>query len=97
MSEHGLKVGTADIRSAGPITFGPRRIFFLADNASAKVSALDVADSGAPAGSEPFDLANLDTRLASFLGCETDDVTIRDMAVHPTSHNVYLSVQHGQR
>ena len=35
MSEHGLKVGTADVRSAGPITFGPAGILFLADNASA--------------------------------------------------------------
>ncbi|MEO8697160.1 MAG: hypothetical protein ABI658_26870 [Acidimicrobiales bacterium] len=96
MSEHGLKLGTADVRSAGPITFGPAGILFLADNASAKVFAVDVADPGAAAGSEPFDLANLDARLASFLGCDVDDVAIRDMAVHPTSHNVYLSVQRGR-
>jgi hypothetical protein len=96
MSEYGLKVGTADVRSAGPITFGPAGILFLADNVSAKVFAVDVADQGAAAGSEPFDVANVDARLASFLGCDIDDVVIRDMAVHPTSHNVYLSVQRGR-
>src|SRR5438477_2417069 len=96
MSEHGLKVGTASIRSAGPITFGPAGILFLADNAAAKVFAVDVAETGPQAGSEPFDLENLDARLASFLGCDIDDVVIRDMAVHPTSHNVYLSVQRGR-
>jgi hypothetical protein len=96
MSEHGLQIGTADIRSSGPITFGPAGILFLADNAAAKVFAVDVADPGAAAGSEPFDLENLDARLASFLGCDIDDVAIRDMAVHPTSHNVYLSVQRGR-
>jgi len=96
MSEHGLQIGTADIQSAGPITFGPAGILFLADNAAAKVYAVDVADPGAAAGSEPFDLENLDARLASFLGCDSDDVAIRDMAVHPTSHNVYLSVQRGR-
>src|SRR5947207_3091996 len=96
MSEYGLKIGTADVRSAGPITFGPAGILFLADNVSAKVFAVDVADEGAAAGSEPFDVANVDARLASFLGCDIDDVAIRDMAVHPTSHNVYLSVQRGR-
>src|SRR5688572_20026745 len=96
MSEHGLKVGTADIRSAGPITFGPAGILFLADNASAEVVAVEIADPGAAAGAEPFDLENVDARLAAFLGCDADDIAIRDMAVHPTSHNVYLSVQRGR-
>jgi hypothetical protein len=96
MNEYGLQVGTADIRSAGPITFGPEGIMFLADNVAAKVYAVDVADPGDAAGAEPFDLENVDARLASYLGCEIDDITIRDMAVHPTSHNVYLSVQRGR-
>src|SRR5271167_402551 len=96
MSEHGLQVGTVDVRSAGPITFGPAGILFLADNASAKVFAIDVSDPGAQAGSEPFDLANVDARISSFLGCDVADLAIRDMAVHPVSHNVYLSVQRGR-
>jgi hypothetical protein len=94
--EYGLQAGTADVRSAGPITFGPAGILFLADNVSAKVFAVDVADPGPAAGSEPFDLENVDVRVGSFLGCEARDVAIRDMAVHPVSHNVYLSVQRGR-
>ena len=96
MDDYGLRVGRAPVRSAGPITFGPAGILFLADNVSAKVFAVDVADPGPEAGSEPFDLDNVDVRVASFLGCEPDDVVIRDMAVHPMSHNVYLSVQRGR-
>jgi hypothetical protein len=95
MSDYGLQVGTADIRSAGPIAFGPAGILFLADNETAKVFAVDVADPGPESGSEPFELENVDVRVASFLGCDTEDVNIRDMAVHPTSHHVYLSVQRG--
>jgi hypothetical protein len=95
MSAYGLRVGTADIQSAGPIAFGPEGILFLADNDTAKIFAVDVADPGGQAGAEPFDLANVDVHLASFLGCATDDLVIRDMAVHPASHNVYLSVQRG--
>jgi hypothetical protein len=95
MSEHGLRLGTADVHSAGPITFGPAGILFLADSVSAKVFAVDVADHGPEAGAEPFDLENVDSHVGAFLGCDTDDVVIRDLAVHPTSHNVYLSVQRG--
>jgi hypothetical protein len=96
VSEYELHVGQADIHSAGPIAFGPAGILFLADNVSARVVAVDVADPGPEAGSEPFDMHNVDGRVASFLGCDPDDVAIADMAVHPTSHNVYLSVQRGR-
>ena len=38
---------------------------------------------------------NVDTRVGSRLGCEAADIVIADMAVHPVSGNVYLSVQRG--
>jgi hypothetical protein len=66
---------------------------FLADNAAARIFAVDVTDPGPQAGPEPFDLANVDARVASYLGCGAGDIVIRDLAVHPVSHNVYLSVQ----
>ena len=96
MGEFGLRAGRADLRSAGPITFGPAGILFLADNAAARVFAVDVADPGPAGEPEPFDLENIDALVGSFLGCEPGDVVIRDMAVHPRSHNVYLSVQRGR-
>ncbi len=95
MSTYGLQRGSVEIESAGPITFGPEGILFLADNNAARVVAVDVADPGVPVGPEPFDVENVDSAVASFLGCEPTDLLIRDIAVHPTSHNVYLSVQRG--
>jgi hypothetical protein len=96
MDEYGLAIGSADIRSAGPIEFGSAGILFVADNAAARIFAVAVTDPGEPAGSEAFDIADVDTRVGSFLGCNPDDVDIRDMAVHPVSHSVYLSVQRGR-
>jgi hypothetical protein len=85
------------LRSAGPIAFGPDGILFLADNLAARIHAVDVADSGTAATtSDPFDLADADVRIGSFVGCDASDVLIRDIAVHPLSHNVYVSVQRGQ-
>jgi hypothetical protein len=96
MSEFGLQAGGVQWRSAGPIAFGPAGILFLADNVASKVYAVDLADPGPDGGTEPFDLENVDALIGSFLGCGPDDITIRDMAVHPRSGNVYLSVQRGQ-
>ncbi len=98
MSDYGLRVGTAEIRTAGPITFGPDGILFPADNPTATVFAVDVADTTADPVSAiaPFDLADVDVRVASYLGCDSADVLIRDLAVHPLSHQVYLSVQRGR-
>jgi hypothetical protein len=97
MARFGLQVGMPTIESVGPITFGPDEILFVADNASATIFAIDVSDPGADAISdEPFDLDNVDTRLAAFLGCEKDDVGLRDMAVHPRTHNIYMSVMRGR-
>ncbi len=52
----------------------------------------DTGDAGEP---EAFDLDDLDPALAAFLGCDVDDIVVRDLAVHPRTHNVYLSVIRG--
>jgi hypothetical protein len=96
MSEYGLRIGTPDIRSAGPIAFGPAGILFLADNVDAKIVAVDVADPGGPGSSAPFDLDDVDVRVGSLLGCDPGDAVIRDVAVHPSAPAVYLSVQRGR-
>ncbi len=93
--KYGLKVGTPGIKSVGPLAFGPEGILFVADNVGATINAIDVRDAGAASKSRPIDVDNLDTRLAAYLGCSRDDVLIRDMAVHPSSRSVYLSVMRG--
>ncbi len=94
LEDLGLSVGTPDIASAGPLTFGPAGVLFIADNVGANIFAVDVNDSddGPP---QDVNLDNIDASLASYLGCSRDDVSIRDMAVHPTSNNLYLSVMRG--
>src|SRR5579862_6132101 len=92
---YGLSVGKPGLKSVGAITFGPDGILFVADNVSAKVFAIDVADSGTAAQTHQVNVENLDTRLAAYLGCSREDVHIHDLAVHPDSEIVYLSVMRG--
>jgi hypothetical protein len=96
MSKYGLEVGSPDIESVGSITFGPEGILFVADNVSATIFAIDVADTGSVSETRPIDVEHLDARLAAYLGCDRSDVVIRDMAVHPVSQTVYLSVMRGR-
>jgi hypothetical protein len=61
------------------------------------VTAIDVADPGdVAAEADAFELEGLDTRLGAYLGCAPEDVAVRDLAVHPSTHNVYLSVMRGR-
>jgi hypothetical protein len=39
---------------------------------------------------------NVEARVGPILNCEPSDVAIRDVAVHPLSHSVYMSVQRGR-
>ncbi len=94
-SKYGLHVGTPHIKSIGALAFGPESILFVADNAGAQIFALDVGDTDVARSMRPINVENLDTRLAAYLGCSREELTIRDLAVHPASQNVYLSVTRG--
>ncbi len=91
----GLAVGTPEIKSVGPIAFGPDGILFVADNASAAIFALGLGPAGPRPDSLAYDIEDLDARLASRLGCSRGDVSIRDIAVCPLTKEVYLSVMRG--
>jgi hypothetical protein len=95
VSDLGLPRGSVVLRSAGPITFGPDGVLFVADSASATIHAIDLGDIADAATAQPFDLEHVDEHVASYLGAAVSDVAIHDLAVHPRTHDVYLSVQRG--
>jgi hypothetical protein len=92
--DYGLKKGPADLKSVGPIAFGPAGILFVADPVGAKIYALDVG-TGPAAPAKPVDIDKLDTRLAAYLGGKREEIFVRAMAVQPLTHAVYLSVMRG--
>ena len=91
---YGLERGSPDIKSVGPIAFGPAGILFVADPVGARIFALGVG-AGKPAAAAPVNVDKLDTRLAAFLGAAPEDILVRDVAVQPVSNTVYLSVMRG--
>ena len=92
----GLKVGSPGLRSIGPITFGPEGILFVADSEAATIFAIEsppgrrARDGGASGHRATWTRGWRRTSAARARTC-----IIRDMAVHPTSQEVYLSVMRG--
>ena len=95
IGKYGLEVGTPGIKSVGPLAFGPEGILFVGDNVGAAIFAIDIGDAGVANEQGEIIVENLDKPLAAYLGCSRDDISIRDMAVHPSSQKVYLAVMRG--
>jgi hypothetical protein len=89
----GFELGSPDLDSVGPIAFSPDGVLFVADNARAQIVAIDLADDTVEPSVGAVD--NIDARLAAFLGCSPEDVRVHDLAVHPRSNAVFLSVTRG--
>lgn len=86
----GLKPGSVQLQSAGPLTFGPDGILLVGDAKAAAVIAIDTEDNEKPQTEGDLKVAGLDKRVAEHLG--SGSVVIVDMAANPISGNVYLSV-----
>lgn len=92
---NGLTAGKADLKSAGPLAFGPDGILFVADSMQASIFAIDTEDKkSSPAA--PVDIKGLDEKIASLTGTTPDQILINDLKVNPASKNVYVSASRGR-
>src|SRR5271154_4391133 len=91
----GMTMGKADVKSAGPLAFGPDGILFVGDSLGAQIVAIDTGDSKA-ASSGSVNVQGIDGKIAAVLGATADQISIRDIATNPVSKNVYISVNRGR-
>jgi hypothetical protein len=92
----GLKQGTPDLKSAGPLAFGPDGILFVGDTQGAALFAIDTGDRSPAATKRPIAMKDATGKIAALLGTNPRTVLINDLAVNPRSGNVYLSVARGR-
>lgn len=90
-----LKKETVELKSAGPLAFGPQGILFIGDPQAAAIYAVDTGDRAKPDSTNKPKVEGIDTKVASLLGTEADQVRIVDLAVNPISGTTYLSVARG--
>ena len=87
--------GKPDIKSAGPLAFGPKGVLFAGDPLGAQILAIGVnTGESTPIGAD-FKLEGVDKKIASVLGTSADDAKIVDVAVEPGTNVAYASVSRG--
>src|SRR6185436_6925769 len=91
-----LKAGKADLKSAGPLAFGPDGVLFVGDSTSALVFALDTNDHTAAPGAVNIAITQVNQKIAAMLGTAADQILVNDLVVNPISKNVYISVSRGR-
>src|SRR5713226_462718 len=87
-----LKKGTPDIKSAGPLAFGPDGVLFVGDTQGAAIFAIDTGDRTVTTEKAPIKVENVAAKVAAKLGTDPQKVMINDLAVNPASGKAYLAV-----
>jgi hypothetical protein len=94
-ADDGVRVGPT-FTNIGPLAFAPDGTLYAADRQAATIHAMNLGAQATGATPGAIDVPNIDQKIASMLGTEPAEVTITDLAVHPTTRNAYLSVMRGQ-
>ena len=91
-----LSSGTVQLKSAGPLAFGPEGILFVGDPQQAAVFAIATGDTSGDPDQVSLNVKGINTKVAAALGSKPADVKINDLAVNPLSGNAYLSISRGR-
>ena len=92
----GMKEGKLELKSAGPITFGPEGILLIADTKAAAIAAVATGDTKASSSAKATKVEGINQKIAGLLGTAADQILIDDLAVNPISRNTYLAVSRGR-
>ena len=84
-----------EIKSLGVLEFSEEGILFTGDNLSGAVHALDFSTEGRSTESFEINIYHIDAQIAAVLGAAQGHIQINDLAVHPISGEVFLSVTRG--
>ena len=88
--------GAPAFESIGPLTFAPDGVLFAADTQAATIYAVDLGSAAAGGAPGTKTVASFDQQIAALLGTDVREVAVTDLAVHPKTHNAFISVMRGQ-
>src|SRR5947209_11116478 len=80
-----LKKGTPDLKSAGPLAFGPDGILFVGDPRGAAIFAIDTDDRPSTPASGGIKVEQIDEKIGALLGTNAKGIKINDLKVNPAS------------
>src|SRR5690349_3600294 len=83
--------GAIQLKSLTSITFNQDGVLFMADPLAMRIYAINTKQENVKKAMT-IDVPNIDEKLGALLGINARDVKIEDMAVNPTSQEIYLAV-----
>ncbi len=89
---YGLTPGTVELQSAGPLSFGPSGVLFVADPMAAKIYAINTEDKKVNSTLE-YNIDDLSAKASAAYGGK--EVSVQDLAVNPETGNAFLSLTAG--
>ena len=81
-----------DIRFAGALEFADDGTLFVGDNHNGAIYAFEIPADAYDGQIMPSSIANIDARIAELLGVNEGAIEINDIASHPLSNDIYISV-----
>lgn len=81
-----------DLKFAGALEFADDGTLFVGDNYGGAIFAFDFTGGSAPAQVAPVNIGDIDVKIADVLGVANSALAINDMAAHPVTAEVYISV-----
>ena len=83
------------VESLGALEFSDIGVLFVGDNLAGAIHAIDLTSESRTKEKFEINVNHIDAQIASILGTAPQNIQINDLAVHPVSGEVYLSVTRG--
>ena len=96
-ADWGLKKGTPQLMSAGPLAFGPDGILLVGDVDGLAVFAIDTGDSKGDPNKIELRIESIDEKVADLLEVGSQGISINDLAVNPASGRMTSEGSGGNR
>src|SRR5438270_3046596 len=74
-----LTKGTPELKSAGPLAFGPDGVLFVGDTQAATIYAIATDDTMALKKYEKFKVEGVNEKIANMLGIDAKQLAVNDM------------------
>ena len=84
------------LRSVGPLAFGPGGVMYAADSLDGKIYALDLGGQATGGVPGTANIEDVNQKVAAMLGTDAAQIIITDLAVDARTRNSFVSVMRGQ-
>ncbi len=84
-----------ELKSVSVMSFGADNVLFVGDSKAATIHAFALGEATPQKDSQAYNLIGIDQKIADAVGASLDQLTIKDLAVHPQTKTAYIAVTRG--